>query len=392
MNRPDIYLDHAASSTLRDEARDAMSPWMSGWAANASGAHRRARAARLAVEDARDAMAEILGASRNDIIFTSGGTESDDLAITGVAAGRRGGRVCSAIEHPAVTEPILGAGGSTVRVGRNGLVDLDALSEAIDGDTVLVSMMTVNNEVGTIQPMSEISEIVRRRAPAAAMHTDAVQALSYVDLRDVWRAVDLLSLSGHKFGGPTGVGLLAARHTVELAPRQRGGGQEQERRGGTLNVAGIVGMAAAARTADEQRATEIERVGNLRDRLVRVVVESCPTASITVDPEGSWPAPVVAGTAHLCLGGIDSEELLFLIDEAGVCASAASACASGAVQRSHVLGAMGVDPAEARGAIRLTLGHDTTESDVDRAAEIIAAAVTGLSERSLSPVPGTGTP
>ncbi len=382
MQPVDIYLDHAASSTLRTEAMEAAEPWLVGWAANASGAHHRARAARRAVEEARDTLADVLGVGRNEIVFTSGGTEADDLAITGHLTRRPGPAVCSAIEHPAVSEPLVAAGGLLVSVDRNGLVDIDHLADSIGPDTSLVSIMCVNNEVGTIQPLAAVAELVRERSPDAALHTDAVQALSWVDLRPVCRMVDLVSLSAHKFGGPTGVGACIIRNRVDVAPRQRGGGQEQERRGGTLNVAGIVGMAAAAAVTDAERLPEIERIGALRDHFVDAVVTTVPHVVPTVPHPLGTDVAVVAGTAHLCFVGHESEEILFLLDEAGVCASAASACASGAQQRSHVLAAMGVDPDAARGAVRFSFGYDTTRGDIDSAIGIVADTIARLSGRS----------
>ncbi|MEP4593363.1 MAG: aminotransferase class V-fold PLP-dependent enzyme, partial [Ilumatobacter sp.] len=237
----------------------------------------------------------------------------------------------------------------------------------------VVSVMTVNNEVGSINDIAQVARIVRRFAPGALVHTDAVQAPSWIDLRDVTPHVDLLALSGHKFGGPKGVGVLVERGGPRIDPLIIGGGQERERRSGTHNVAGIVAMATALRLTDEERTTEIPRIAALRDALVDGLLDGLDDVVETVPR-----ADKVAGSAHVCIAGVESESLLFLLDEAEVCASAASACASGAMEPSHVLAAMGVDRSVAMGALRLSLGHASTEADVDRGIDAVTGAVTRL--------------
>ena len=254
------------------------------------------------------------------------------------------------------------------------MIDLDQLAAVLDDDVTLVSVMTVNNEVGSVQPVAEAAELVRRRAANALVHTDAVQALNWLDLRDVSPHVDLLSISAHKFGGPHGVGACVVRSGSVVRPRHVGGGQERERRSGTLNVAGIVAMAAAAVECDAGRGAEVERVGALRDDLVARIVAGVPDAIRSGVVDGA-AEHLAAGFAHVCFEGVDSEALLFLLDDAGVAASAASACASGAQHPSHVLAAMGVDRSTAQGSLRLTLGHTTTATDVERAAAAVVAAV-----------------
>ncbi|MHB1534553.1 MAG: cysteine desulfurase family protein, partial [Acidimicrobiales bacterium] len=244
------YLDHAATTPPRAEAVAAMLPWLTERFGNPSGAHQVARAARRAIDDARDRVAAVLGARPGAVVFTSGGTEADNLAILGTAAVRPGPILVSAIEHPAVLQSAAASGQEVrlVPVDRSGLVDLDALADLLDNTVSLVSVMLVNNEVGTIQPLAAIVDLVRRRAPHAAIHTDAVQGPA-LDVAGLTAGVDLISVSAHKWGGPQGIGALAVAPGVPLRPILHGGGQEQERRAGTHNVAGIVGMAAALAAA-----------------------------------------------------------------------------------------------------------------------------------------------
>jgi cysteine desulfurase len=392
------YLDHAATTPLRPEARAAMLPWLGERYGNPSGAHRVARAARRAVDEARDAVAEAVGCQPGEVVFTSGGTEADNLAVKGVHAARPGPVLCSAVEHEAVLGPVASVGGGTVAVDGWGVVDLDALAGALGPDTTLVSVMAANNEVGTVQPLAEVADVVRRRAPGAALHTDAVQAAPWLDLPALVAGADLVSLSSHKLGGPQGVGALAVRRGTPLQAQALGGGQEREVRSGTHNVAGIVGFAAALRAVAASRDETAARVRRMRDRLAGGLLAAIPGTVVTGEPgplaagsRGDGPAGEAApkpgsragagllpGCLHLCLPGVESEALLFLLDEAGLCASAASACASGAQQASHVLAAMGVPAERSRGALRLSLGWTTTDADVDRALATVPAAVARL--------------
>ncbi len=388
------YLDHAATTPLRPEALAAMLPWLGERFGNPSGAHRVARAARQAIDEARDVVAEVVGGRPGDVVFTSGGTEADNLAVRGVHAARPGEVVCSAVEHHAVLHPVEHVGGRMVPVDGRGVIDLEALAAQLTDETTLVSVMVANNEVGTIQPVDEVARVVRRHAPRAAVHADAVQAAAWLPLPDLLAGTHLASLSSHKVGGPQGVGALAVRRGTPLRPLVLGGGQERELRSGTHDVAGIVGFAAALRAALAGRDEAAARVRRLRDRLadgllaaVPGTVETGAVGSGTVGSGAVGSGTVgsgagrdgrLPGTLHVCLPGIESESLLFLIDEAGVCASAASACASGAQQASHVLAAMGVPPERARGALRLSLGWTTTDADVDRALRVIPAAVARL--------------
>jgi len=375
------YLDHAATTPMRAGAVAAMLPFFAERFANPSGAHRFARDARKAIDEARDDVGAVLGVEPGEVVFTSGGTEADNTAIVGAGLDRGTVVVASAAEHHAVLHPVERLGGRVVAVDGTGHVDLAALAGALDGDVRLVSVMAVNNEVGTVTDLAAVAALVRERAPQALIHTDAVQAASWIDLRAITPLVDLLSLSAHKFGGPKGTGVLVVRSGTPLRPLIEGGGQERERRSGTHNVAGIVATASALCEADAGRPPTLARIGALKARLLDGLVALGDVAETVPRASG------VPGIAHVCIGGVESEALLYLLDEGDVCASAASACASGAMERSHVLAAMGVDRHRAAGALRLSLGHTTTDADVDRALEVIAGAVTRL-RRSGSRVGG----
>ena len=382
MTEPAItYLDHAASTPMRAEAVEAMMPYLSELYANPSGSHRFARRARQAVDEARDIVANVVGCHPNEVVFTGCGTESDNMAITGAIARLGGVAICPAVEHHAVLHVVehLGERGRVVGVDPFGRVDLDELSAVLVAtpDVSIVSVMAVNNEVGTVTDIAEVARIVRRHAPDALLHTDAVQSACWLDLREITPHVDLLSLSAHKFGGPKGVGVLVERGGPQVDPLIIGGGQERERRSGTHNTAGIVATAVALDLTDRDRIRENERLTVLRDRLVAGLRDRLDGVTETVPTEHK-----VAGSAHVCVAGIESEALLFLLDEADVCASAASACASGAMEPSHVLAAMGVDRSSALGSLRLTLGHTTTAADVERAIDVIGVSVDQLRRRS----------
>jgi cysteine desulfurase len=378
-DRQIAYLDHAATTPLRPEAADAMLPWLGERFGNPSGAHVVARAARQAIDEARDRVAAVLGCTATEVVFTSGGTEADNLAVLGVHAARPGPVLCSAVEHHAVLEPVRHVGGRTVPVDARGRIDIEALDGALrdSPDTTLVSVMAANNEVGVTQPVDEVVQVVRRRASQAVVHTDAVQAAAWLDLRDLTAGAGLIAISGHKVGGPQGVGALVVRTGTPLQAVQRGGGQERELRSGTHNVAGIVGMAAALEAAAAGRDDQRRRVAGLRDRLAGGLLAAIPDAFETAAPGGDRSA-LLPGTVHVTINGVESEALLFLLDEAGICASAASACASGAQEASHVLAAMGADLALGTGAVRLTLGWTSTVDDVDRALEVLPEAVARL--------------
>jgi cysteine desulfurase len=372
---PLAYLDHAATTPMRAEAVEAMVALLAdGWG-NPSGSHAVARRARRALDEARDVVAASLGCQPAEVVFTAGGTEADNLAVTGVVQRRGGVAVCPASEHHAVLHPVEHAKGRVVGVDGAGAVDLGALAEALDDTVSIVSVMTANNEVGTVTDLAAVAEVVRTGAPGAVLHTDAVQAFTWLDVAAHAAPADLVSVSAHKFGGPQGVGALVVRTGVALDALLLGGGQEHERRSGTQNLAGIVAMAAAMRAAVDERAATVARVGALRDRLADGLLAMVPGLVETVPR-----ARKVAGACHVCIEGVESESLLFLLDRAGVAASAASACASGAQEASHVLAAMGVPRSLAAGALRLSLGRDSTDADVDAVLAVLPDAVARLRE------------
>ena len=373
-----VYLDHAATTPLRPEAFDAMRPWLTTSFGNPSGGHRIAREACRAVDEARDAVAAALGCAPGEVVFTGGGTEADNLAVAGVLAavraqGKPAGAVCSAIEHHAVLHAVEAEGGHTVGVDAAGRVDLDRLADGIDAGTALVSVMLANNEVGTIEDLDAVAMVLRERAPDAVLHTDAVQAVAWLDVAARAAPAQLVSIAAHKFGGPQGTGALVVREGVRLSPLLRGGGQERERRSGTHNVAGIVGMAAALTAAVADRDAAVDAVRRRRDRLVAGVGDAL--GGVVESAAGIERLPNIA---HLRLAGVDSEALLVLLDDEGVCASAGSSCASGAMEPSHVLAAMGVARADARTALRLSLGRTTTDEDVARGIDAVVAGAIRL--------------
>lgn len=381
------YLDHAATTPMRPEALEALMRVQTDSYGNPSGAHLLARQARRVLDDARESIAGALGADPAEVVFTGGGTEADNLAIFGggVANGAdisdAGTVVCTAIEHHAVLHPVEVLGGRIVRVDQRGVVDLDALAAALDEHVRLVSVMLANNESGVVQPLADVASVVRQLAPRALLHTDAVQAFPWLDVARLARDADLITISGHKFGGPKGVGALVVRRGTPLRPMLLGGGQERELRSGTQNVAGIAAMAAAAEVTVATRVDTVKRVAQLRDRLADGLLELIEgtTESGVFDGDRSHK---VAGSCHLCFDNIESEALLFLLERGGVYASAASSCASGAQEPSHVLAAMGVPREVAQGSLRLSLGWPSTSHDIDLALEVVPAGVTQLRKMS----------
>ncbi|MFI5284680.1 MAG: cysteine desulfurase family protein [Candidatus Dormibacteria bacterium] len=382
-----IHLDHAATTPLAAQVLDEMLPYLTTTQGNPSSVHESGRAARSAVDAARDRIAAVLGCAQREVVFTGSGTEADNLAIRGVVerwgAERGHHLVVSAIEHDAVLETarhLETAGSVTVTVvgcDRECRVSPESVAAAMTDETVLVSVMFVNNETGAVQDVAGIAEAVHRRNPRTLVHTDAVQALGRVPVNPEALAVDLLSLSAHKIYGPKGVGALWVRHGVALAAQNTGGGQERNRRSATENVAGIVGFAAAAELAERGRLEETNRQAALCGRLVEAVEAQVPGAIVTASG-----ARKAAGFATFALPGVRSDVLLAALDMDGVEASAGSACASGAPLPSHVLRAMGYPDDLAVGALRCTTGRSTTAGDVDVAAEVIAAAVARIRDRA----------
>ena len=376
-----VYLDHAATTPLSEAARAAMEPFLGDRFGNASSVHAPGREARKAVDEAREQIAAAVGARPDEVVFTSGGTEADNLAIKGAAwHGREQGRdgvVVTAIEHHAVLDPAHWLGRQGFRVAEtgvdaDGVVRTDRLEAAIDAKTPVVSVMSANNEVGTVQPIAECARVAR--GAGAVFHTDAVQGLPWLGVDAA--AADLMTLSAHKLGGPKGVGALVIRRGVKIQPLLHGGGQEREVRSGTYNVAGIVGFGAAVTHWMEHRAAWSRSVGALRNRLQEHMTGALDR--VRVQGEAAERLP---NNLHVIVEGIDGESLILLLDAAGIAASQGSACSSGAAEPSHVLAAMGVSRDLARGALRLTLGPSTTEADVDRAAEAITGSVQRLRAR-----------
>jgi cysteine desulfurase len=372
---PRIYLDWAATTTVRPEVIEAMVPVLAG-GYNPSSVHADGRAARKVLDDARAAVARVLGAAPREIVFTGGGSEGDVLAIVGAAKARAAaGRhvITSAIEHHAVlhaVDALEAEGWSVTRlpVSADGLIEPAAVAAAIRPDTTLVSIMLGNNEVGTVQPIAAIAAVAHERG--VLVHTDAVQAAGYLDL-DVGRlGVDLLAISAHKFGGPKGVGVLFVRRGTPVTAQIVGGGQEHGLRSGTENLAGIAGLARALTLAEAERPATAARVGALRDRLEAAVLAAQPAVRVL-----AAGGPRLPHIAALAVPDAPSDGLVMALDLEGVSASAGSACAAGSLEPSHVVAALGVPAPYATGMLRLSLGRGTTEAEIDRAAATFAAVV-----------------
>jgi cysteine desulfurase len=384
---PTIYMDHAATTRVDPEVLAAMLPYFSEHYGNPSSIHAQGRNALAALDDAREAVAAVLNANRKEIIFTGGGTEADNLAIKGVAlAQQRRGKgqhlITAATEHHAVLHACeyLQACGfelTVLPVDAYGMVRVDDVRAALRPDTVLVSVMYANNEVGTIQPVAEIGALCRERA--VPFHCDAVQAAGALPLDVAALNVDLLTLTAHKFYGPKGVGVLYARHGTPLLPQINGGGQERRRRAGTENVPGYVGLATALRLAEERRASYVTHCTALRDRLADGLLAAIPHSTLHGHPQQRLP-----NNANIAFDYVEAESVLLLLDQHGICASSGSACTSGSLEPSHVLTAMGVPAERANGAVRFSIGKDTTEQEVELVLDVLPAIIQRL--RDVSPL------
>ncbi|HET7457878.1 MAG TPA: cysteine desulfurase family protein [Gemmatimonadaceae bacterium] len=373
-----VYLDHAATTPVRPEVFAAMEPFFGPRFGNPSSAHRWGREARAALDEARERLARCLGASADEICFTSGGTEGDDLAVLGAwRAGRAGGRravVTSPTEHKAVLAAAHeaareGAEERILAVDSNGLVERASLDALVRDDVAVCSVMWVNNETGVVQPLAELAAAAKARG-ALAVHTDAVQAFGKVAIDARTQPFDLLTISGHKIGAPKGIGALYVRRGTAIEPLLYGGSQERGRRPGTENVAAAVGLARAAELAVAEREVEWARLERLRDALQQALLERVPDA--VVHGAGAPRAPHVL---NVSMTGTDSESLLMALDLAGVAASSGSACQSGSVTPSHVLTAIGVLPELATSAIRFSFGALSTAEGVDRVARLFPALI-----------------
>lgn len=363
-----VYLDNAATTCVSDTAFEAMEPFLRGAFGNPSALYAEARAARVAVEQAREEIASLIGAAPHEVYFTSCGTESDNWAIKGgmraqaKAKGRKGRFVTSAFEHPAVLNSARaladeGFDVAYASVTDGGMVDEASFAQALGNEADLTSVMLANNEVGTIQPIARLSELAH--GVGARFHCDAVQAFAHIPVNVNDLGVDYLSVSGHKFHAPKGVGFLYVREGAPLEPFMDGGHQESAMRGGTENVAGVVAMAAAAREACENMASDAARIAALRDELEqRILAEIADTCV-------NGTAPRVPGTLNVSFMGIDSASLVELLDERGVCAAGGSACSSHEGEPSHVLVAMGLSSERTQSALRFSLSSETTEDDID---------------------------
>lgn len=366
---------------MRPEALEAMGSVLEGVYGNPSGIHSVSQQAKNALEEAREKAAQLLGADRPlEIVFTGGGTEADNLAVAGaaLAGGRRGGVVTTAVEHEAVLATgeflaSLGCSVEIVGVDSKGAVAPDEVADAVGSDTAVVSVMTANNEVGTLQPIRKIAEAVRGSWPNVAVHTDAAQAFVSEDVTVDALDVDLIALAAHKFGGPKGVGLLYVRDGIELEPVLHGGGQELGRRSGTHNVPGIVGMVAAMEAAVADRDAFRLRISAIRDDFEAAIRSVHPDVQIN----GSVDDRLVQHS-HLRFPGVSAETLLIRLDQSEVAAAAGSACHSGAVEVSHVLAAMGIEPEAAGECVRFTFGWDSDAAQADEATALVSDIVASL--------------
>ncbi|MGC1184790.1 MAG: cysteine desulfurase family protein [Candidatus Dormiibacterota bacterium] len=381
-----MYLDHAATTPIRAEVLAAMLPALTDTFGNPSSVHATGRAARALVDTARDQVAAALNARPREIIFTGGGSEADNLALRGVARRHSGGGghlVISSIEHEAILETgrdlrRLGFDLTELPVDEMGRVSPSTLAAALRPDTVLVSVMLANNEVGTIQPIRELVEVTRAGSDAV-FHTDATQALGKLKLDVNELGIDLLTVSAHKIYGPKGVGALYARHGTALDGVVTGGGQERARRAGTENVPGVVGFGVAVELAEAEREVEMKRQAQLSADLSQRIQAGVPDAI----PTGTPPDQRLANFCTFAFPGIEGELLLMRLDRVGICGSAGSACTSGSLAPSHVLLAMGMSPQLASAHLRLTLGRATRATDVERAGDLICLEVAALRQGAL---------
>jgi cysteine desulfurase len=374
-----IYLDHAATTPVRREVLDAMLPFLTESFGNPSSAHAFGRAARAALDDAHDRLAASLGVESREVVLTSGGTEANNLALKGAAwAGKGHGHriVTSSIEHHAVGHALrylekFGFEVVELPVDRYGRVDPDELEAALTDRTILVSIMMANNEVGTIQPVTEIAKRIRTRK-GILFHVDAVQAAPYVDLKPDELGADLVSISGHKFEGPKGIGALYVRHGTHILAQQHGGEQERHRRAGTENVAGAVGLAVAYELCVAERPTTTKRLRSFRERLAKAVL-AVPGTELT-----GHPSSRLAGLLSIIARGTDGSAVALSLDLEGIAVSVGSACTTGSTEVSHVLSAMGYPDDEARGALRVSMGRSTTDEEIATAVEVVPRVIASM--------------
>jgi cysteine desulfurase len=380
-----VYLDHNATTPVAPEVFAAMLPYFCDEYGNASSIHSFGQRGRGAVEQARNSVAELLGAKPAEIMFTSGGTESNNQAIFGIARAASIGRphvITCSIEHDAVLDPCKelvreGVAVTILQVDREGLVDPEDVRRAIRPETVLISLMLANNELGTIEPIEAIGEIAAEKG--IALHCDAVQAAGKIPIDVNKPAVQLLSISAHKFGGPKGVGALYVRKGTYIRPIIFGGHNERDRRPGTEDVTGVVGIGKAAELARDRRTNHTALIAALRDRLEQGLLQRIPDTTVN----GSQTHRT-ANTTNLTFPGTEGEAMVIALDLKGIACSTGAACSSGAVKPSHVLTAIGLPPEQARATLRLSLGYQTSEAEIDYALEVIPQVIERL--RALSPI------
>ena len=391
------YLDHAATTPVRPEVLEKMLPYFTEKFGNPSSLYALAGEARYGLDEAREQVATVLGSRTSEVVFTGGGSESNNLAIKGIAGlqqthdGVRGHIITTAVEHHAVLHPIeqlekMGFDATYVGVNKTGRVDPEEFAAAVRPDTFFASVMLVNNEVGNIQDVATISKLISEASEhhqtRVLLHTDAVQAAGKLSLNVDELAVDLMSLSGHKIYGPKGVGALYVRRGVEIDPLIAGGGQENQRRSGTENVALIAGFGEALALAEQERAASRDRMGNLSNRLIAGINKRIPNAAFNGSHTDTSRVPEIA---NFSFPGVEGELVLLGLDFKGIAASSGSACSSASLEPSHVLLAMGVSPELAVGSVRLSMGRDTTESDIDDVLEALTIVLDQLGTYPVDP-------
>lgn len=384
-----VYLDHSATTPVDPEVAQAMYPFLTSEFYNPSSVYSKAQTVRQHVEESREKVARLLGADANEIVFTSGGTEADNMAIIGaVYANPKKGKhiITSAIEHHAVLDTCLhlekqGYELTILPVNREGIVEPDTLREAIRPDTVLVSLMYANNEVGSIQPIKELAAIAHQYG--AIFHTDAVQTAGKISIDVDDLGVDLMSASAHKLHGPKGIGCLYIRKGIRVQNRSIGGGQERKRRGGTENVPGIIGFGKAAELALGRMGSDQEKLEGLAEKLIAGIIGKIPNAYLTGHPNQRIP-----GHVSISFDYVEGESIILMLDHVGIMVSSGSACTSGSLEPSHVLLAMGYKHEEAHGSLRMTLGRDNSEADVNYVLEMLPPIIQRL--RELSPISPKG--
>jgi len=378
-----VYFDHSATTQVLPEVYEAMTPYFLDKYGNSSSIHSFGREAKIALEDARKKVADLLNADPTEIVFTSGGTESDNLAVKGVAMYKgkmKGHIITTKVEHHAILEPCewlkrFGFEVTYIPVDPEGLVDVGEIERAIKNDTVLISSMMANNEIGTIQPIKEVGKLARSKG--IPFHTDAVQAIGKMPMDVKAENIDLLSLSAHKFHGPKGVGVLYVKKGVKIEPIIQGGGQERGLRSSTVNVAGVVGLGKAAEIAKRDLQATCENMKAIRDKMIKAVPELVPNSYVN-----GHKTKRLVNNAHFRFDFIEGEGLILQLDFKGIAASTGSACSTGSLEPSHVLLALGLTHEQAHGSLRITLGRENTQEEADYLLEVLPGIVAKLREIS----------